>query len=95
MNNPNYEARLSRVRSSLLTLCHESGVLTADNPEKYFDENLIEGGLVDSLGVACLQEQIETRYSVEISLDQFVAELHTLEKIALYLAAHSPEQVYA
>ena len=95
MNAPSNDNRLSQVRHSLLELCHEIGLRVGDNIEEIYHFNLIESGVVDSLGVVCLQGQIEEHYQLEISSEQFVAELYTLEKLARFLAANVPEPVSA
>ena len=95
MNTMICDRRLAEVKSSLVSLCHESGILTMENVEELFHHDLIEAGIVDSLGIVCLQDQIATHYNVEISQEHFVAELHTLEKLARFLAVNSQAQVPA
>lgn len=85
----------SHVKESLIEICHETGIFTSDNIENIYYHNLIESGIIDSLGVVCLQDQIETHYGIDISIDQFVAELNTLDKLVNYLASHSALQAAA
>lgn len=89
------ENRISKVKYSLFKLCHNSGIFNLDNIEDVYHENLIESGIIDSLGVVCLQDQIETHYNVAIHVDQFVAELHTLENLVHFLAADPAVKVSA
>lgn len=85
--------RLAQIKHSLINLCHDSGVFTSENIEDVYHDDLIETGIIDSMGVVCLQDQIETHYKVTISLEQFVAELYTLDKLVYFLAADSAVQV--
>ncbi len=89
------ENRISNVKYSLIALCYSSGIFESDNIEDVYHENLIESGIIDSLGVVCLQDQIKTHYNVAIHVDQFVAELHTLENLVHFLAADPGVQVSA
>lgn len=89
------ESRLKQIKASLIDLCHDSGIFTTENIEDVFHDDLIETGLIDSMGVVCLQDQIETRYKVAISTEQFVAELHSLDKLVNYLANNAAAQVLA
>jgi len=85
--------RIKSLKSSLLKICHDSGIFAADNIEEVYYDDLIETGIIDSMGVVCLQDQIETHFRINISIDQFVAELHTLEKLVNYLAGNTDVQV--
>ena len=87
------ENRISKIKCSLMDVCHSSGIFHSDNIEAVYHENLIESGIIDSLGVVCLQDQIETHYNVAIHVDQFIAELHTLENVVHFLAADPTVQV--
>jgi len=87
--------RIKSLKSSLLKICHDSGIFISDNVEDVYYDDLIESGIIDSMGVVCLQDQIETHYHIAISIDQFVAELHTLDKLVNYLAGNAEVQVPA
>jgi acyl carrier protein len=89
------ESRLARIKKSLFSICHDSGIYTGENIEEVYHENLIESGIIDSMAVVFLQDQIETHFKVTISLDQFVGELHTLDKLVNYLAADSAVEILA
>jgi acyl carrier protein len=89
MNAKISETRLSQVKQSFIHLCHDSGILMVDDIEAVFHDDLIESGIIDSMGVVCLQDQIETHFQVSISQDQLIAELHTLDKLVSYLAVNA------
>jgi acyl carrier protein len=93
MNAKISEARLSQIRQSFISLCHDSGILTADHVEDIFHDDLIESGIIDSMGLVCLQDQIKTHYRLSISREQLIAELHTLEKLVNFLAINSTPEL--
>ena len=87
--------RHTKIKHSLFNVCHESGIFTDNNIEEVYHCDLIESGIVDSMGVVCLQSQIETHYNISISLEQFIAELNSLDKLVDFLAADVRVQVPA
>lgn len=89
------DIRLAKIKHSLSRICHESGILTGQNIDDFYHDHLIESGIIDSMGVACLQDQIESHYKITISLEQFVAELHTLAKLTNYLANDTTVEIPA
>lgn len=95
MRKPIADDRFLHIKESLIHLCEDSGIVTAENIHDVFDDDLIESGILDSMGVVCLQEQIETRYNVTISQEQFIAELHTLNKLVTFLSANPAVEVAA
>jgi acyl carrier protein len=74
----------AEVLASLLHHCAESGVFVA---EAAVDSgvDLLESGLVDSMGIVMLAALIEDTYNVIIPEAVFVAELRTLSRVAAYL----------
>jgi acyl carrier protein len=74
----------AQVLASLLHHCAESGVFER---EASVDSNadLLESGLVDSMGIVMLAALIEDTYNVVIPDAVFVAELRTLARVAAYL----------
>ena len=69
---------------SLLERCFEDGVFARDTRVDPADD-LVESGLVDSMGLLMLAALIEETYEVTIPEAVFVAELRTLARIAAYL----------
>jgi len=72
------------VLPGLLECCIEQGVFeseTAIDPSV----DLVESGLVDSMGLMMLASLIEEAYDLVIPEALFVAELRTLARIAAYL----------
>ena len=74
----------AEVLASLLHHCAESGVFVR---EAAVDSrvDLLESGLVDSMGIVMLAALIEDTYNVIIPEAVFVAELRTLARVAAYL----------
>jgi acyl carrier protein len=69
---------------NLLGRCVEDGVFAR---EAHVDpaEDLVESGLVDSMGLLMLAALIEETYDITIPEALFVAELRTLGRIAAHL----------
>jgi len=80
------ETRPTSIKDSLIHFCQVSGILADEDIEDFYHDDLIEAGIVDSMGIVCLQDQIENHYNVVISLDQFVAEFNTLSRLENHLA---------
>jgi len=74
----------AQVLASLLQHCAENGVFVG---EAAVDSgaDLLESGLVDSMGIVMLAALIEDTYNVIIPEAVFVAELRTLARVAAYL----------
>lgn len=75
----------AHVLASLICHCAESGVFAG---EAVVDSgaDLVESGLVDSMGIVMLAALIEDTYGVVIPEAVFVAELRTLAQVAAYVA---------
>jgi acyl carrier protein len=70
--------------TSLLQHCVDNGVF-ARGVRVRPDDDLVESGLVDSMGLLMLASMIEDIYEVVIPEAVFVAELRTLARIAGYI----------
>ena len=68
----------------LLGRCVEDGVFARETRVNPADD-LVESGLVDSMGLLMLAALIEETYEVTIPEALFVAELRTLSRIAAHL----------
>jgi acyl carrier protein len=77
-------AALDVVREHLLATCQASGLFAAEVPVDC-DADLVESGLIDSMGLLTLQSLAEETYGVLIPEAIFVAELRTLTQVAAYL----------
>jgi acyl carrier protein len=69
---------------NLLGRCVEDGVFARETHVNPADD-LVESGLVDSMGLLMLAALIEETYEVTIPEALFVAELRTLARIAAHL----------
>lgn len=87
--------RHMQIKHSLFSVCHEVGIFTDKNIEEIYHCDLIESGIVDSMGIVCLQNEIETHFNVSISSEQFIVELHTMDKLVNFLVADSRVKVPA
>lgn len=86
LNNTLCNVTFTQVKTQLSRLLHENGMLDDINLDEVLDDDMIESGLIDSVGAVCLQDQIKTYFNTAISLDQFIGECHTLNKLIQYLA---------
>ena len=60
------------------------------------DQSLVEGGVIDSLGVAELVAFIESRYGVVAADDELVPDnLDSIEKVAAFVTRKSPHALAA
>ena len=78
-------AKLDDLRTQLVDLCVEHGLLDRDAALAALDLDLIESGVIDSTGIATLKAIIEETWAVDIPEPLFIAELRTLSAVAKYL----------
>lgn len=69
----------------LFMKCKEFGVFSQKCKDDVFDLNLVESGIADSMSMTMLAALIEEDYDLEITLQQFVVELRTLNEISDYI----------
>jgi acyl carrier protein len=79
------------LREHLITECVALG-LFANGAAIDCDVDLLESGMIDSMGLMALQSEAEETYGVYIPQAVFIAELRTLAKVAAYIdGAVTPE----
>lgn len=71
----------------LIALCLQEGILDSNNEMGFEKRDLIDEGLIDSMGLLSLQSLIEDAYGLLIPQELFVMELRTLESIAGHLVS--------
>lgn len=76
----------ANLMTRLLTVCEQQGLFSVEDGAPDVDEDLIEGRVVDSMGLTYLKAIIEQEFSVEIPLPMLVSELRSIRSIAAYLA---------
>lgn len=69
----------------LTKLCKQEGILEPDNVPGFENEDLVDSGVIDSMGLLSLQSMIEEHYDVLIPQELFIMELRSLTSIAAYL----------
>ena len=80
------ENPVTRMSQVLMALCRENGVIDP-NIENYSEsEDLLEGGLLDSMGLVYMQAIIEEEFAVNLAPELFITELRNIRSIASYLA---------
>jgi acyl carrier protein len=70
--------------ASLLQHCVDNGVF-ARGVHVAPDDDLVESGLIDSMGLLMLASMIEDLYELVIPEAVFVAELRTLARVGAYI----------
>jgi acyl carrier protein len=83
--------RGEKLRQHLLARCHEHGVFLPDERPGP-DEDLIEAGLIDSLGLLTLEHIAEEAYGVVIPPVVFVSQLRTLNQMTTHLESAMPAE---
>lgn len=83
--NLSLNEKTERVTDYLLHLCHEHGVFPPEIQQCNPTDDLIESGLIDSMGLMYIQGIILEKFSIDLKLELFIAELRTIQSIASYL----------
>lgn len=77
----------------LLRLCDEHGVIDPMQTSLVASDDLIDGGFIDSMGLAYMQSIIAEEFSVEISPEMLITELRNIHSIAAYLVEKLPPKL--
>jgi len=84
----NQDEKEKAIRKQLVTLIEESGFLpVAENDAQFWEKNLFEQGILDSMAIVYWTELLHKEFSVELDMHMLVTELNTLEAIAQYIAS--------
>lgn len=94
--NLSIENKVATISQYLLYLCHENGIFPAEIELDHYDpsEDLIEQGIIDSMGLVYMQGIIHENFDLEIELELFVVELRNIQAIATYLTKHLSTEWY-
>lgn len=86
--NQSLENKVDKITEYLLYLCHENGIFPAEIEMMQCDpmEDLIDQGIIDSMGLVYMQGIILEKFALELELGLFIAELRNIQSIASYLA---------
>ena len=76
----------------LTELCKQEGILELDIMPGFESADLVDSGIIDSMGLLSLQTMIEEHYGVLIPQELFIMELRSLTSIAVYLDSHKLSQ---
>ena len=90
------ENKVENISNYLLYLCHENGLFPTEIELEHYDpsEDLIEQGIIDSMGLVYMQGIIHENFDLEIELELFIAELRNIQAIATYLTKHLSTEWY-
>lgn len=78
---------IEAVKQRLLAACLEEGLFENEAVPAIWKKDLIDAGAIDSMGLLALEGILETEFGASVPHEIMVAELRTLEKLALYLHA--------
>lgn len=77
-------AQAAWLRAHLLRQCYAHDLFAA-GVEPGPNEDLVESGHIDSMGLITLQHLLEETYGVFITAPEFLAQFRTLERLAAHL----------
>ncbi len=94
--NLSLDNKVATISQYLVFLCHENGIFPAEIELEHYDssEDLIEQGIIDSMGLVYMQGIIHENFNLEIELELFIAELRNIQAIAIYLTQHLSTEWY-
>jgi acyl carrier protein len=94
--NLSLDNKVENISNYLLYLCHENGIFPSEIELEHYDssEDLIEQGIIDSMGLVYMQGIIHENFNLEIELELFIAELRNIQAIAIYLTQHLSTEWY-
>jgi len=84
--NQRSENKVEKLTNHLMQLCHENGIFHPEMEQPKPMDDLIDNGLIDSMGMVYMQGVIAEEFALEIELELFIAELRNMHSIAAYLA---------
>lgn len=73
---------MKTILDQLCEACITTGVLALDDIESCVDEDLMEAGFIDSMGIVYLQEIVANRFGVELDQASFFSEANSLRALA-------------
>ncbi|GAA4343522.1 phosphopantetheine-binding protein [Kangiella taiwanensis] len=76
----------------LISLCQEYEIIPANNIEHQLDADLLESGIIDSMGVVMFQELLSEKFGMDVPTEKFIIELRTLRAIAGYVQLQLTEE---
>lgn len=86
--NLSLENKVEKTSDYLFFLCHENGIFPSEIKQLDPMEDLIDQGLIDSMGLMYMQGIIHENFALEINIELFIAELRNIQSIATYLTEH-------
>jgi len=72
-------------RKNFVDLCVEHGLLDGGQVETMLNDDLIESGMLDSMGIVTVQTMIQETYGIDIPTPLFIAELRSINNVIAYL----------
>ncbi len=76
---------IQELKEHFLALCYEHGIISPDE-EIDCTMDLVESGMIDSMGIMILQSIIDENYNIFVPEPVFVAELRSINDVLHYIA---------
>lgn len=90
--NGDNKVELDNWSNLLLSLCEQHVVFDPLMGKLGRKDNLLNSGLIDSMGLIYLQDVIQQEFGVDIPIEILITELRDIEHIAGYLYLHVPPE---
>lgn len=85
----NGESELKQWSELLLRLCEQHGVVDPDIGTLGRRDDILNSGLIDSMGLTYMQAMIEEEFGVELTTEMLITELRDIDRIAAYVALNT------
>jgi len=82
--------KVENISDYLVQLCHENGIFHSEIGQCNTMDDLIDTGLIDSMGLVYMKGIIYENFSLELEFELFIVELRNIQSIATYLAEQLP-----
>ncbi len=91
MNEPSNHL-IDQVADFLMDQCHELGIFETQTDVSHKKDDLIDNGLIDSMGMMYMQAMIHETFGMELTPELFITELRNIQSIALYMTEQLPAE---
>jgi acyl carrier protein len=88
----NCDCELKQWSELLLRLCKQHGVVDPGIGTLGRRDDILNSGLIDSMGLIYMQAMIEQEFGVELSTEMLITELRDIDRIAAYVARNTPPE---
>lgn len=83
---------INELSTALISLCQEHGVFSCTDSAVSEQDDILESGLIDSMGVVYMQAVIQEQFNIELATELLVTELRSIKSIAHYMTTVTTNQ---